>query len=115
MQPVTKTITLTKLHDSDAAADMEARQFATYDDMLDHMTPSPKTWSVRAVVKSADVFKAKTPRDKARVRLTVEVTGEERRIVGWANEYNTIHGQVAETGQSMRNRLSNEQNKAKDS
>jgi hypothetical protein len=92
MPAVTKDVIITKLYDSDTSADLEAQQFTTFDDMLDRMTPAPRTWDIKAKVKKADVFNAPTARDKARVELTVEATGEEARIDSWVDEYVKIHG-----------------------
>jgi hypothetical protein len=103
MSTVTKDVTITKLYDSDTAADLEAQQFTSYDDMLDRMTPAPRTWNIKATVKKADVFKAKTARDKAKVELTVEAIGDEARIDSWVEEYVKIHGSfVADRGAQNR-------------
>lgn len=105
MSAITKDVVITKLYDSDTSADLEAQQFTTFDDMLDRMTPAPKTWNVKAKVKKADVFNASTPMEKAKVELTVEATGEEDRIDSWVEEYVKIHGSFVEDREAARERL----------
>lgn len=104
MSAITKDVVVTKLYDSDTSADLEAQQFTTFD-MLDRMTPAPRTWNVKAKVKKADVFNAATPMDKARVELTVEATGEEARIDSWVEEYTKIHGSFVPDREKQRQEL----------
>ena len=105
MSVVTKDVTVVKLYDSDTSADLEAQQFTTFEDMLERMTPAPRTWSIKAKVKKADVFNAPTPRDKARVEITVEAIGEEGRIDSWVEEYTKIHGSFVSDREQQRKDL----------
>jgi tRNA pseudouridine-54 N-methylase len=106
MQTVTKTVSITKLYDSDTDANLEAQQFTTYDDMLNRMTPAPRTWDVTAKVVRADVFNAQSARDKAKVKLTIEARADdESRIDAWVEEYTKLHGRLAQTGNEFRDQL----------
>ncbi len=99
MSTITKDVIITKLYSSDTDATLEARQFTTFEGMLNRMTPAPQTWDLKAAVKKADVFKAKTATDKARVVMTITVTGEEDRIDAWVGEYKKLHGTQVNTRQ----------------
>jgi len=106
MPTVTKDVIITKLYDSDTAADLEAQQFTNFDDMLNRMTPAPRTWNLQAKVKKADVFKAKNAMAKAKVELTVEAIGEEDRIDSWVEEYTKIHGSFVSSRDEQIRKLS---------
>lgn len=105
MSTVTKQIEISKLYTSDIDADTEARQFTTYTDMLDRMTPAPRTWKVQARILEARVFKAPSPRDRARVCLVVEAVGEPDNIQAWQDEYNRLHSVLATDPTANRKKL----------
>lgn len=90
-EQVTKTITITRLHDSDHMARLEAGQLEQDAGALNKLTPSPRTWNLTATVIKAAAHETGSVQTKPSVEFTVEVTGEQRNIDGWEEEYRRVH------------------------
>jgi len=88
---VTKTVTIVRLHDSDHIASLEAEQLVQNPDALNKLTPAPRTWHLTAEVKKAVARETGSVQEKPSVTITVKVTGDQRDIDGWVEEYQRTH------------------------
>ena len=88
---IEKKVSLYRFYESYAMAEVEAKQFANDDTVLAGNPPKPAQWKVHVHVSRVVLTRGKTAIDPVEMELVLEITGAEKDIDRWAQEFRALH------------------------
>jgi hypothetical protein len=90
-EPVTKTVTQKRHYDSLWKAELDADQFVNIEGTFASRVPNARDWGLTIKVTEAKITKHNPPMEKHEMDLTLEITGDEKRVDGWCTEAQKLH------------------------